>query len=477
MKNVARPHISWITSIFYGIGAVPGAVKNFALTAFLMIYYNQVIGLSAVLVSTVLMISLVCDAIFDPLIGQFSDHFRSRWGRRIPFMYMSAIPTTVLFILLWSPPTGWSQMALAIYLGACVIGVRLFDSFFELPYQAIVPELAADYNDRTTLFTFSSIFATASGLGVSLLAYNVFLKETPRGTGGVLSAHGYFSYGLFSALTIGLTILICTAGLHRHMPRFAMPPVRKINFATMVKEIVATLNSQSFIVLAVTGMFMSIGAGIGGALNLYWGLYFYQFSQAELSLLAIPSLIGGLTGAFSTTYISGRLGKRRAAIILAWIFVFASSAPILARALDLVPTHSTGLLALVVVQAALGVPAYFMVVIILSSMTADLVEDAEIRTGRRSEGLLFSVNNLVKKATSGLGTLGAGFILTAVGFPVGAERHEVAPQVLSHMAELYLFANFVLFLLATICLSFYRVDRASHEANLRKLATTTAVPE
>lgn len=477
MTDVACPHISWITRVFYGIGAIPGAVKSFALTAFLMIYYNQVIGLSAVLVSTVLMISLVCDAIFDPLIGQFSDHFRSRWGRRIPFMYASAVPTAVLFILLWSPPTGWSQMALAIYLGACVIGVRFFDTFFELPYQAIVPELAPDYNDRTTLFTFSSIFATASGLGVSLLAYNVFLKETPRGTGGVLSAHGYFSYGAFSAITICLTILICTAGLHRHMPRFAMPPARKISFATMVKEIGGTLNSQSFIVLAVTAMFMSIAAGIGGALNLYWGLYFFQFTQAELSLLAIPSLIGGLAGAFSTTYISGRFGKRKAAIVLGWIFVIASSGPILARAFDLVAAHSTGLLALVIVQAGLGVPAYFMVVIILSSMTADLVEDAEIRTGRRSEGLLFSVNNLVKKATSGLGTLGAGIILTTVGFPVGAERHDVPPSVLSHMAELYLLATFFLFLAATVCLSFYKVDRATHEENLRKLADTAILPE
>ena len=77
------------------------------------------------------------DAVMDPLIGQVSDNFRSRWGRRHPFMLASAIPYAAFYFLLWVPPMGWRDGALAVYLGVCLIGVRLFDTFMEVPHQAL----------------------------------------------------------------------------------------------------------------------------------------------------------------------------------------------------------------------------------------------------------------------------------------------------------------------------------------------------
>jgi Na+/melibiose symporter-like transporter len=62
------------------------------------------------------MVTLMFDAICDPLIGEWSDHLRSRWGRRHPFMHASAVPIAFAFYFLWNPPHGWSNQSLFIYL-------------------------------------------------------------------------------------------------------------------------------------------------------------------------------------------------------------------------------------------------------------------------------------------------------------------------------------------------------------------------
>lgn len=70
----------------------------------LMPFFNQVVGLPAPWVGAAIMISLMLDALCDPLIGQWSDHLESRRGRRHPFLYASAVPVALAFYLLWNPP-------------------------------------------------------------------------------------------------------------------------------------------------------------------------------------------------------------------------------------------------------------------------------------------------------------------------------------------------------------------------------------
>jgi Na+/melibiose symporter-like transporter len=105
---------------------------------------------------------------------------------------------------------------------------------------------------------------------------------------------------------------------------------------------------------------------------------------------------------------------------------------------------------------------------ILASMLADVVEDAEVKTGRRSEGLLFSADNLVKNIVSGLAVLVAGLVLSVVSFPADAQRGAVPPDVLNRLASLYLgLAAFHLAAMASLL--FYGIDQGQHEANLDTL--------
>ena len=102
--------------LLYGVGATASGVKARGLSAFLMLFYNQVMGLPAAWVGGAIMVALIFDAVVDPLVGQFSDHLRSPWGRRHPFMYASAVPLALALFLLWSPPGSWSKEALIAYM-------------------------------------------------------------------------------------------------------------------------------------------------------------------------------------------------------------------------------------------------------------------------------------------------------------------------------------------------------------------------
>ncbi|HSR58656.1 MAG TPA: MFS transporter, partial [Candidatus Binataceae bacterium] len=111
----SRPPLTLGTNVVYGIGSVAFGVHLTALTSLLLLFFNQVVGLPAAWVGAAMMITLIFDAICDPLIGEWSDHTRSRWGRRHPFMYAAALPVAGAYWMLWSPPAGLSHAQLTTY--------------------------------------------------------------------------------------------------------------------------------------------------------------------------------------------------------------------------------------------------------------------------------------------------------------------------------------------------------------------------
>lgn len=90
-------------------------------------------GIGAAALGLAIMIALIADAVLDPVIGQVSDNWRSRWGRRHPFMYLSALPITISYFLMWHPPLGWLDQAMFLYLIATAMVIRTFIAMFEIP--------------------------------------------------------------------------------------------------------------------------------------------------------------------------------------------------------------------------------------------------------------------------------------------------------------------------------------------------------
>jgi Na+/melibiose symporter-like transporter len=466
----AGPRLSLPIKLFYGFGSVAYGVKDNGFSYLLLIFYNQVVGLPAEVVGAAIMIALVFDAFLDPIVGQISDNWRSRWGRRHPFMYASAIPVSISYLLLWNPPH-WSQGATFAYLVVTAIVIRTFITFYEIPSSALSAELTQDYDQRTSLLSYRYFFAWWGGLTLNFMAYALFLRPDRLHSVGQLNPAGYARYGATAAAIMLIAILVSAAGTHGQISKFRVPPIRKLKLLAMAREIVSTWANRSFLFLTIAGLATSMATGLIASLNVYFNTYYWELSARQISLFTLGVYLSAALALGAAPRLSRRFGKRPAAMVLIVAALTISTTPILLRLFGLFPpNHSPLLLPILVVQTVTSTALSITGSILMSSMIADVVEDSELRTGRRSEGLLFSASSLVAKAVSGIGIFASGMLLLAIHFPRKARPGHVPPEVIRHLAMVYLPTIFTLYGLALLFLMGYRITRASHQETLRRLA-------
>ncbi|PKP63607.1 MAG: sugar transporter, partial [Alphaproteobacteria bacterium HGW-Alphaproteobacteria-9] len=199
--------------LIQGFGAVAFGVKDNGFSFFLLIFYNQVLGMDAALVSVALLIALLVDAVIDPILGNLSDRTYTKWGRRLPWLYAAPIPLAFCWVLMWSPPSGEAP-SFAGLLGIA-IAVRLLLSACEVPSISLVPEITADYDERTTLFRYRAMGGWIGGLGMMVLAYTVFMP----GAEGLLQQDGYFVFGIFGAVLMAASVIGSALGQHKLVAR------------------------------------------------------------------------------------------------------------------------------------------------------------------------------------------------------------------------------------------------------------------
>ncbi len=452
------------TKFIYGFGSVAFGVKDSGFNYFLLIFYNQVLGLPSATVGLAIMAALFCDAFLDPIIGQVSDNWRSRWGRRHPFMYAAALPAAVSFLLLWNPPA-WHGAALVGYLIGVSILIRSFISLYEIPSAALVAELTTDYDERTRLLAFRYLFGWFGGVGVAFLALQLFLKGTDA-----LSKTGYARYGIMAAAVMFVAIVASAAGTHREIPYLRAPPDRKRTLGVLAREMVATLTHLTFLKVLMASLFVAMATGLMLSSTLYLNRYFWELSDDQVAQFTIASVISAMIAFGLAPLVSRGAGKRTAAMALMVCAAAAIAAPLVARLIGVFPPNGSALVFPLVLAAHLVSTACTITVnILISSMTADVVEDFELRTGRRSEGLFFSATAFVAKAVSGVGIFAASILLWVVGFPEGARPGEVDPGVLRALGLAYFPTMAVFYACGLACLSRYRITRESHAAALDTL--------
>ncbi len=472
------PRLGFATKLAYAVGSTATNLKLRALSTFLVIFYNQVVGLPPQMVGGILAMALLLDAVLDPILGQISDNVRTRWGRRHPFMLAAALPYAVCFFMLWNPPIGWTDEALGLYLMVLIFAVRFFDTFFELPHQALAPELAKGYDERTNLMALRHFFLVAGGLGMTIAAYEWFLKKHPDGTGGVLAREGYFGYSLTGAIIIFVTILISVFGTAHCIPYLSEAPTRTVTLKGMAVEMFHTLNNRSFIAMALASMFVAVGVGARNGLEIYFGLYFWELSQRQLAGLATMSVVGGFIGVFLAPFVGKWMGKKWGAIFTFIAAVAVHITPVSLRLLDLAPANGTPeLLWLLYGEEIINATLAGIIAILLASLIADVVEDAEVKTGRRSEGLLLSANNLLRKATSSGGILVATGVLAFVGFGEKARPGQVPEEVLRNLGLAYIPMIVGFYAVGIGLISAYTINRKKHLENLEVLKARDAAGE
>ncbi|WP_374469312.1 MFS transporter [Phenylobacterium sp.] len=474
----AAQRLSLTTQLFYGSGTIAFGVKDNGFSYFLLIFYNQVMGLPAQTVGLAIMIALVVDAFIDPIVGQVSDNWRSRWGRRHPFMYAAAIPAAVSYLLIWNPPAGWDHGRLFLYLIVTAVLIRSFITLYEIPSQALAAELTADYDERTRLLSWRMLFSWIGGLVVFFAAWTVFLRPTPEHPVGQLNPAGYHTYGIAAAALMFVAILVSAIGTHRQIPRLRVAPHREATLGVLVREMFGTLANRSFLALLGAYLFFSMAVGLVFSISTYMSTYFWEFSTRQIGFFAFSSLTAAVIAAALAPAVSRRFNKRPSAIAMIVVSLLVGAAPVVLRLLGLLPGNDwPALYPLIFVQNILSTAMGTAGAILMNSMIADVVEDSELRTGRRQEGLFFAAAAFIQKAVSGVGIFASGLLLGFVQFPQGAQPGAVAPEIIHRLGATYVPVLAVLYVAALSFLTGYRISRRSHEESLARLAAATELAE
>jgi len=447
--------------LVHGFGAVAFGVKDSGFSFFLLPFYNLVLGVDASTVGAALAPALVIDALVDPLIGHLSDRTYTKWGRRLPWLYLAPWPLALVWTMLWSPPfTGtpgfWDIVALAV-------GVRLLLSACEVPSVSLVPEITDDYDDRTTLFRYRFLSGWLGGLLMMVLTFTVFLP-TPQSQ---LQPEGYASYGLFGAALIALSVIGSAAAQHRivaQLPERRPPP---FSITGAFAEIFDAFREKAFVIFALGGLAAYVLQGMTFSITQYVNLYVWQFSELAFQLYPAVLFLSVVLMFVIVGPLHRRWGKPKSAALGAlvglafycspYVFYLAGAWPTVGT------TASTALLYGFLVCAN---TASVVAIISATSMVAEIVEAFEERTGQRAEGTFYAGNWLVQKCATGGGILLTSLIVQSIDLAPGTPQTEVAPETVRQLVWLFMLAATVLASIAAFWLARFPISREQHEARV-----------
>jgi GPH family glycoside/pentoside/hexuronide:cation symporter len=433
------------TRICYGAGGGVYAIKEAAYSTFILLFYTQVLGLSGTVTGAVIAISLLWDAVSDPMVGSWSDRLRSRYGRRHPFMVYSTLPIAFGFIGLFSPPAAVVQSStlLACWLLFWSLWVRTFVTTFTIPHLALSAELSGEYAERSQLigarlgFLFLvTLLLPAVGLVL------VFGPEQARD--GRFIAANYPVYGLLSA---GLAIVlgaITVLGTRHHTSRpdasgehYAMPHLRDF-----LADIAQTLKNRVFRAVLTYEIAASVGWGCISTLHVLVGTYVFEFSAGKMALtFAAPGVLAvGLVWLLLKP-LSQRWQKPQLLRISVWGMLLDALWLLPLKLADMLPPNgSTAVLLLYLLQVTIFVFFFLLRVTNSMSIVADITDQNQLEEGGRKEGGFFSVINFTAKLATLAGPLYGGIVLDVIGLNKLDLPGDVAEPVLAGLMYAWLLA-------------------------------------
>ena len=460
----------------YAIGNMPFSVKDAAFVNFVVFYYTQVQGLSGTLTGLAMFIALSWDAISDPIVGSWSDTLRTRWGRRHPLLVAGGVPTALLFLALFQPPDNLGQTGIFLWLLGVSVLLRTFLTIYFIPYSAMGAELSTDYDERTVIAKARVSMGWLIGMALPAIGFAVIF-QAQDGVDGRLLQSNYVDYGILSAVLAGVTAIFCVWGTRTVIPR--LPQVQQADasftLAQPFRDLKIALGNYKFRLSVGAGLSFGIATGVFTTLSLYLGTYFWELSSNQLAGLVAPTALATLLG----FVFLGRLGLRydkppmlAAACVLLAINFFCLVG---ARLLGFLPANGHPLIyILVLLSTGVGVFAIVTLHVVTASLMADLLDEQELSTGRRQEGVFFAAAAFVLKSTTGLGAMLAGVVIDIVGLAPGSEPGSIEQSVRQSMGWFTVVLTSGMALIACVFYRRIHMTRENQELVKQQLAQRAA---
>lgn len=468
-----KPPLTRGIKVSYGVGQAAEGIKNAAFNVFVFFYYTQVLGLPTVYTGIAIGIALAVDSITDPLIGSLSDNWQGSNGRRHPFLYASILPLGLFFIGLFSPPE-LGEFALFLWLTVFSVGTRAMMTLYYVPHVSLGAELSDDFNERTEVVAYRYFFSYVGGILTFAIGFVVYFPDTQ------FNVEAYAPFGITLSLLMMASILVTALGTRKRIPHL---PASRINrepvsvWAVLKKtllEIRSALTNRSFRWLFSGVLIVFAMVGVDNALNLHMNTYFWELQGGGNLLFFAATPVGALLGTAIASTLTRWFDKKPSVIIGTLCWALCQVIPVVLRLLGWFPENGTAelLYSLIAIKFIQGL-GVVQALIAFNSMVADVVDEHELITGMRQEGIFFSSVSFSNKMTSGIGTVAAGFALAFIDWPTGADvqtASDIGAETIAWLGLIYgpIVSGFAL--VSAYCYSKYGLNRQRHAEIVEELA-------
>lgn len=430
-------------AFFYSLGQIGSDMSWYMINTYLTVFYTDIVGLSAVAISFIMLVARIWDAVNDPLMGVIADRTNTRWGKFRPYL-MFAPPFLAVFNILTFTVFPLEGIAKTIVCLICYVGTGMLYTVVNLSYGGLLNRIARDSQARMNYVTAKSIAASALSMILSAVVMPIilFFSSTMRDGEKVADAHGYF-----------MTVVICSIIL---IPCFWLCAwqcketaiVQNENGPREKKSVgksLMALFKNKYLLMTVFCVF----AGACGAMARMSMLSFYVIyvvgSFKMIAPIYTAMSVFSLLGSFTLPWGTKKFGKRNYLMILTSLSIAGLVLMFLVPADN--PVFLLSVSAIIGLSMCSGN--------ICTGMLADCIEYGDYKFGVRDEALTFSAMGFgVKLATAITGSVTV-LLLAKIGYVPNAEQTESAKMGINALVNLF---PAVVMFISIVPLFFYRLD-------------------
>ncbi len=429
--------------IGYGLGEVGCQLSWYMINSYLNIFYTDIVGLSGAVISTIVLIARVWDAINDPMMGQIADRTNTRWGRFRPYL-MFGPPFLAIFNILTFTVFPVQGMTKAILCAVCYIGAGMAYTVCSISYQAMLNVIAVDSRVRQVLATARSTGASIIGIILSMVAMPLILNfssATNEAGEKMADGHGYFMATVIFSIVLIPVFWACAAMCKEtYLDQLHTGPVEKTSFLDNMKGLFA--NDQLLMVVLATVLGTICVTGRYGILVFH--VIYVVGGPQYIAMMFTSMTVGQLVSTLTVPWGTRVFGKRNYMLILNGIMCAGFVA------LFLNPTNNPVYLigASFVGSLGFGAPA------ICYGMVGDSLEYGDWKLGKRQEGLAASMLSFGVKLATAL-CAPVVILLEMVGYVPNVEQTEAAKAGINFMVNML---PAIIAVISCIPLIFYKLD-------------------
>ncbi|MGL5258832.1 MAG: MFS transporter [Lachnospiraceae bacterium] len=435
--------LSFKERLGYGIGDYSGNLVYSSISAFLLLYYTNVVGASAAMAASIIAISKIFDGISDLIMGVIVDKTNSKYGKARPWILRLCIPFAIATVLMFSVPDTLSGKGLFIYMFLTYNLVStIFYTGINVPYATMHGLMTTNQYERGLLGNFRMLLATAGTMSVNTFV----LKLVTYFGGDQYSQKGWtIAYIIIGAITVILHVIMFVTCKERvvEKPAEKDSEEEKISLVDSFKGLV-TNKYWILMVIVLFAMYFMMSTFFGSA------AYFAQYYMGDIATYAPISNALSMTQIammFCTPFIMKFLGKRNTMILGMGISSIGFLGAVLVG----------NNLMLQIICSAIKGAGFGCGAAVMFGMLQDAITYGQWKNGFGSAGMGNAASSFCTKVGSGIGTAALGLILSMGGFDAALESQ--ASSAIFSIELAFFWVPLVSAIIVIICMYFFDLDK------------------